>query len=102
MAKQCECGEVAQTIAKQLGNRALVMIGAKNLLSGPRYLQLKLGRNAGKWTHLKISLNDLDLYDFTFYRVRGLAVKQERHVFNVYCDVMLETIRNETGMETNL
>jgi len=93
---------IAQTIASQLGQKALLMIGAKNLLAGKDYLQFRLGRNAGRWNVLKIALNGLDLYDMTFYRVRKLKVTSEKTIDNVYCDQLHDIIENETGMRTSL
>ena len=93
---------VAQTIASQLGRKALLMIGAKNLMAGKDYLQFRLGRNAGGWNSLKIALNGLDLYDLTFYRIRKLKVTSEKTIDNVYCDQVRDIIEDETGMKTSL
>jgi hypothetical protein len=94
--------KVAQTIAKQLGRRALFMIGAKNLVAGEDRLGMKLGRNAGRWSHLSIVLNGLDLYDFTFYKFYNCKVIREKTVPNVYCDMMHQVIETETGLATSL
>jgi len=93
---------IAQTIASQLGRKALLMIGAKNLMAGQDYLQLKLGRNAGGWSALKIALNGLDLYDLTFYRIRKLKVTSEKTIDNIHCDQLHDIIEDETGMRTDL
>lgn len=93
---------IAQTIASQLGRKALFMIGAKHLIAGKNYLQLKLGRNAGNWNTLKIALNGLDLYDMTFYKIRKLKVTAEKTVENIYCDQLRDIIESETGLRTNL
>ena len=93
---------IAQTIVSQLGPKALLMIGAKNLMAGKEYLQMKLGRNAGGWNVLKIALNGLDLYDMTFYRIRKLKITSEKTIDNIYCDQLHDIIENETGMRTNL
>jgi len=74
---------IAQTIAQQLGHKALFMIGAKNLVAGKDYLQMRLGRNVGNWNALKIALNGLDLYDMTFYKIRKLRVTKEQPVDNI-------------------
>ena len=93
---------IAQTIAQQLGHKALFMIGAKNLVAGKDYLQMKLGRNSGNWNCLKIALNGLDLYDMTFYKIRKLTVTKEKTVDNICCDQLHDIIETETGMATNL
>jgi len=93
---------ISQTIASQLGRKTLLMIGAKNLMAGKDYLQMRLGQNAGGWNALKIALNGLDLYNLTFYRIRKLKVTSEKTIDNVYCDQLHDIIENETGMRTNL
>lgn len=93
---------IAQTIAQQLGHKALFMIGAKNLIAGKNYLQMKLGRNSGSWNALKIALNGLDLYDMTFYKIRKLTVTKEKTVDNIYCDQLHSIIESETGLRTTL
>jgi len=93
---------IAQTIVQQLGHKALFMIGAKNLIAGKDYLQMRLGRNAGNWNALKIALNGLDLYDMTFYKIRKLTVTKEKTVDNIYCDQLHDIIESETGMATSL
>lgn len=93
---------VAKTIAQQLGQRALVMIGAKNLFAGKTFLQLKLGRNPKGWSMMKIELNELDLYDLTFYKIRKFEVIAEKTVENVYNDMLHDVIESETGLRTSL
>ncbi len=92
----------AQIIAQQLGHKALYMIGAKNLIAGKDYLQMKLGRNAGNWNKLKIGLNGLDLYDMTFYKIRKLAITHQKTLSNIYCDQLRDIIETETGLRTSL
>lgn len=93
---------IAQTIAQQLGPKALFMIGAKNLIAGKDYLQMRLGRNASGWNALKIALNGLDLYDMTFYKIRKLTVTKKKTVDNIYSDQLHDIIETETGLRTNL
>ena len=93
---------IAQTIAQQLGSKALFMIGAKNLMAGKDYLQMRLGRNSGGWNALKIALNGLDLYNMTFYKIRKLTVTKEKTVDNIYCDQLHDIIESETGLRTSL
>ena len=93
---------IAQTVAQQLGHKALFMIGAKNLMAGKDYLQMRLGRNSGNWNALKIALNGLDLYDMTFYKLRKLTITKQKMVDNIYCDQLCDIIESETGLRTNL
>jgi hypothetical protein len=93
---------IAQTIAQQLGHKTLFMIGAKNLIAGKDYLQMRLGRNSGNWNSLKIALNGLDLYDMTFYKIRKLSVTKKKTIDNIYCDQLHDIIETETGLRTKL
>ncbi len=93
---------IAQTIASQLGHKALFMIGAKNLIAGKDYLQMRIGRNSGNWNCLKIALNGLDLYNMTFYKIRKLTVTKKKTVDNIYCDQLRDIIETETGLRTSL
>lgn len=93
---------IAQTITSQLGNKALCMIGAKDLMAGKDCLLMRIGRNSGNWNKIKIALNGLDLYDMTFYAIRKLKVTKEKTVDNIYFDQMRDIIESETGLRTSL
>ncbi len=93
---------IATEIKRQLGNKCLVMIGAKNIFGGEKHLQMKLGRNAGKWTHLTITLNDMDTYDFRFVRIFKMDIRDEKVVDGAYADMMHKVIEDATGMYTSL
>lgn len=93
---------VAQTIAQQLGSKALFMIGAKNLMAGKDFLQMRLARNVSGWNVLKIALNGLDLYNMTFYTIRKLKITKEKTVDNIYHDQLRDIIETETGLSTSL
>lgn len=97
-----EQNKVGTIIAQQLGHKALFMIGAKNIVAGPDFLQFRLGRNTSSWNALKIRLNGLDLYDLTFYQIRKLKVASKKTIDNIYVDQLHETIESETGLCTSL
>jgi hypothetical protein len=96
-------GQVAMTIAKQLGNATLCMIGAKNLGFTENSLQFKIGRNSKGVTHVIIKLNSLDLYDIEFVRI-GRAPNYTRTVIatcnGYYADMMHQAIETHTGLYT--
>lgn len=64
---------VANVIAEQIGNRAFVMMGAKNLLGGENHLQFKVGANGKKVTHVTVTLTSEDLYTVRFDRVTKIG-----------------------------
>lgn len=93
---------VADTIAAQIGNRALFMIGAKNLCGSADALSFKVGRNDKRVTHIRIRLTPADVYTVEFLNCRGfnLTVIDTRE--NVYADSLLAVIETGTGLRTSL
>ena len=89
---------IAKTIADQLGNMALRMMGAKNLLAGSDYLQFKIGRNAKGVNLIRIILTPADLYKVEFIKVRKLQCKTVAEHDGVYADMLHGIIEDETGM----
>ncbi len=90
-------------ILKQLGgNKFVVMTGARNLAGGENHISCKIMRNCMKVTHIKIELNGLDLYDMTFYAIRGASFKIKSEAKNVYFDMLQSTFTEHTGLNTSL
>ena len=96
--------EKSKIILQQLGgNRFIAMTGAKYFAgSNDGDLSFKIGRNASGITHVKIKLNDLDLYNIDFIRVRGTLVKSLRCVNNVYAEDLQRIFTATTGLDTHL
>lgn len=92
------------TIQAQIGHRAFVMMGAKNLLAGANSLGWKVGKNAKKVTHVTVALDPSDTYTLHFQRVtkRGLNVSTIAKVSGVYVDSLHRVIEAETGMYLSL
>lgn len=93
---------VASVIASQIGNKAFTMLGAKNITGDENSLTFKIGRNVKKVTHIKIALNALDLYDMTFYKVRGVNITVLSEHGGIYADMLHDIIETETGLDTKL
>lgn len=94
----------AATILRQLGNRCLVMIGAKAILDCGDAVQFKVGRNAKGVTHVRITLDPSDTYTVKFDRVtrRGMNVTPKGEVSFVYADQLRTAIETHTGLYTSL
>lgn len=92
----------AKTIASQIGNKALFMIGAKNLAGSENSLHFKVGRNSMGVTHVVITLNSLDLYDMEFLSCRGTSRKVKAEANGVYADMLNEMIEVHTGFYTSM
>ena len=93
---------VAKTIASQIGNKALFMIGAKNLAGSENSLHFKVGRNSMGVTHVVVTLNSLDLYDMEFLSCRGTSRKVKAEANGVYDDMLRKLIETHTGLYTSL
>lgn len=97
--------DVANTIAEQIGHRAFMMLGAKNLLGDENSLTFKIGRNVQGVTHVRVQLDPDDTYTMQFLKV-GRAPRFEKKVLseasNIYADQLRKVIEQKTGMYTNL
>ncbi len=104
---------VANTIKDQLGGKALFMLGAKNLAGDETSLSFTIGKNAGRWTKVKIELNPLDYYNVEFMRVERRkdpkfgGIRLPKVVkFGVHrdtpVDMLYAMIESATGMATSL
>lgn len=101
--------EVAKIIAQQIGNKALVMIGAKGLAGDEKSLKFKIGRNPKRITHIRVTLTSLDLYTMEFFRMpRDLTKITEDTLKPVhtsemlYDDMLHKCIETHTGLYTSL
>ena len=96
--------KVAETILKQLGgNKFRVMTGAKNFGGTEDSLSMRIGRNSSNSNYLKITLNEMDLYDMKFCKLtRKFEEKSVTEYKNVYNDLMRGTFTAHTGMYTSL
>jgi len=93
---------IATEIYKQLGNKALYMIGAKDYVAGENSFSFKIMRNEKKVTHVRVKLNGMDTYDVTYFNIRGINIKEISKSCGIYNDMLLGNIRNNTGLETSL
>lgn len=94
-------------ILEQLGgNRFLAMTGAKNLVrSGDTMLQFSLPRGFAKNSINKVRIEldaARDVYDLTFYNIRGVTVKVVETIEGVFNCELQRIFTNITGLETRL
>lgn len=92
---------VAKTIARQIGNQALTMMGASNLVSDQNSLTFKVGRNAKGVTHVVVRLNAHDYYDVEFVRF-SMRAKEMRSVKAYREDVPVDALHAILEAETGL
>lgn len=92
---------VAKEIAKQIGNKALFMLGASQLVADDNALRFRIkGSRAANM--IRVELNSMDLYDVTFFKVRGLDCKEVAKAEGIYNDMLHNTIEENTGLYTRL
>jgi hypothetical protein len=96
---------VAAEIRNQInfnGTRnTMFMLGAKNLLDHGNGLSFRV-RGSKAVNYIKITLNDLDLYDMEFGKVWGAKYTVKATHEGVYADMMHSLIEKETGLATRL
>ncbi len=104
------------------GNKFLVMTGSKVKYygydkNGYVYLMFQLSKNKSKAQFLKIQLNDKDLYNMEFSKIKktlnkeyaaiGIKIYDEEiinieTITNLYCDQLQEVFTDRTGLYTRL
>ena len=94
---------VAKEILRQLGgNKFIAITGATNFVGSDNQLSFKVGRNSSRVTHVKITLNALDLYDVEYIRVWGVKRTVIAHSDGLYFDMLRPDFTAKTGLETSL
>ncbi len=91
--------ETAENIKTQIGQATLVMLGAYNLCGDNNSLTFKF-RGSNKANCVKIELNASDLYDVTFYKIRGMNLKETSVNNGLYSDQLHGSIETNTGLYT--
>ena len=89
---------IGETILEQLGgaHRIKVMTGAYDFQIIDRGVQWKL--KSRHRNRVKVTLNHMDLYDVTMWKSYGQKQINEKHVTHVYCDFLMATIEDGTGL----
>lgn len=92
---------VANTIAKQIGNAALAMLGAKNLVGDSDSLTFRF-QGCKSANCLRIKLEADDTYTMTFLKIRGVDVRTVEEVEGAHAEDMHRVIEQTTGLYTRL
>lgn len=91
----------ATEILNQIGNKALMMLGALNYGATDNSLSFKI-RGSKTVSHINIELNSMDLYDVTFIKIRGTNFKEVEKCEGIYSDMLHNAIERVTGLYTSL
>lgn len=92
---------IGQTIADQIGGRAFMMLGAKDLMTFESGLQFSI-RGSKQASKIRITLDPSDTYTVAFYAGRGLSIREVASVSMVYSDQLRAVIESKTGLYTSL
>lgn len=93
----------ALTTFSQLGgNRAMFMVGGKNIVAHENTLSFTFGRNASKLTSVRITLDPNDTYTMTFMKKAKGELVVVNEVDGVYAGMLKPIFERTTGMYLNL
>jgi len=92
---------IAKTIANQIGNPALFMLGAKNLIDHGDALSFRV-RGSKAVNYIKITLTPADLYTMEFGKVWGSKYTVKNVEDGMYFDMLRDAIERNTGLYTSL
>lgn len=103
---ETEKKHIAATIIRQLGNKAITMIGAKNFVYLTRGIQFQIGGNCKRVNVIQIRLTLADLYDVKYLKRSGpKALYQCTRLHEskgIFADQLHNDIEENTGMKTSL
>jgi len=92
---------VANTIARQIGHRAFLMMGTRYKLGDDQSLTFDI-RGSRTVNKIRVTLNVMDLYDLTFWKVTRrngeFKVKVVDVRNDIYFDGLREVIERVTGL----
>lgn len=96
---------IAKTIVQQFGNKALAMVGARNINQIKGGIQFQVGGNAKGINKIQIRLMANDTYSVDMLRQtmgKNPKIKPISHTDDVYFDSLRDVIASGTGMATAL
>ena len=92
----------AQTILAQF-QMIPVMIGAHSFVGDASTLTFKWRAKSSDGSNcVRVTLNELDLYDLDFFSVRGTRVTDKGGIGNVYGDGLRAAFEGKTGLRLSL
>lgn len=100
--------KIGQTIADQIGGRAFMMLGAKDLVATENGLRFAIGKNERGVNRVVVELDADDTYTVKFWNVSTsrktyeTKIKEISEVSMVYVDSLRRVIESGTGMYTSI
>jgi hypothetical protein len=93
---------IASTIIEQLGRGFSTMVGAKNIVALESGVQFGFMRGNKGINKAVITLNAMDTYDLSFWKINGVNCKEIETVGDIYNDQLAVTFTSITGLDTHL
>jgi len=95
--------EIAGEILRQLGggSRLRAMIGAGNFVAIEGGVRFSF-KGSQKFNWFAVTLNDTDLYDLTFTKIRGTQIYPAKSFENVHVENLREIFQSTTGLYLSL
>ena len=94
--------EIATTIISQFGRSFPQMVGLRNVVAIERGVQFSHAKGQQGINKVVITLNGMDTYDLSFWKITNKATKEIVGVGDIYNDQLGGVFENITGLYTHL
>ena len=94
--------EIATTIISQFGRSFPQMVGLRNVVAIERGVQFSHAKGQQGINKVVITLNGMDTYDLSFWKITNKTTKEITGVGDIYNDQLGGVFENITGLYTHL
>jgi hypothetical protein len=94
--------EIATTIISQFGRSFPQMVGLRNVVAIERGVQFSHAKGQQGINKVVITLNGMDTYDLSFWKITNKTTKEIVGVGDIYNDQLGGVFENITGLYTHL
>ena len=94
--------EIATTIISQFGRSFPQMVGLSNVVAIERGVQFSHAKGQQGINKVVITLNGMDTYDLSFWKITNKTTKEIVGVGDIYNDQLGGVFENITGLYTHL
>ena len=94
--------EIATTIISQFGRSFPQMVGLRNVVAIERGVQFSHAKGQQGINKVVITLNGMDTYDLSFWKITNKTSKEIVGVGDIYNDQLGGVFENITGLYTHL
>jgi hypothetical protein len=93
--------EIATTIISQFGRSFPQMVGLRNVVAIERGVQFSHAKGQQGINKVVITLNGMDTYDLSFWKITNKTTKEIVGVGDIYNDQLGGVFENITGLYTH-